>query len=328
MNILITGGAGYVGSVFVDYVLSTPWVLLDNLLKSSVPDIRIKVFDNLMYKQDGLVGMLGKYKDKLDFIYGDVRDYDSLEEHAEWADVILPLAALVGMPICEKDPSGALEINQNHVCHLAGYCEEKGKKIIYPNTNSGYGLGLGSSYCTEDTPLDPISVYGKTKCAAEKSVLYYKGIALRLATVFGVSPRMRLDLLVNDFTYKAATDGYVVLFEKDFKRNYIHVRDVAKAFCHMIVNYEKYRGQVFNLGLSDANLSKWELCLKIKEHVPHFSIQVDEIRKDPDQRNYIVSNEKIEKTGWSPEYSIDDGIKELLKAYKIINPVSKKYANA
>lgn len=309
-----------------DCILSTPWIL-NKPFDSSVPDVNVRVLDNLYYKQDGIMSFPGRFNDKFDFVYGDVRDVGALKTHVDWADVVIPLAALVGMPICERDKSGAVEINQTQIVQLAEYCAKNGKKIIYPNTNSGYGLGTGESHCTEETPLNPISTYGRTKCAAEKAVLANGGIAFRLATVFGVSPRMRLDLLVNDFTYKAVTDGYVVLFEKDFKRNYIHVRDVVKAFCHMIVNYNEYRGQVFNVGLSDANLSKWELCQKIKEQVPSFSVQVDEIRKDPDQRNYIVSNEKIEKTGWKPDVSLDDGIKELIKAYKIISKVSGKYSN-
>lgn len=328
MNILVTGGAGYIGSAFVNYVLRYPWVLNENPVMSSVADVKIRVLDNLLYKQESMVNYSTfSCKNHFSFVYGDVRDTALLNEHVDWADVIIPLAAIVGMPACERDRSGAAAVNKEHVENIVARCKSTDKKILFPNTNSGYGLGLGSTYCTEETPLTPISTYGKTKCAAEKSVLDFGGIAFRLATVFGVSSRMRLDLLVNDFTYKAVTDGYVVLFEKDFKRNYIHVHDVVCAFCHMIVNYKKYRGQVFNLGLSNANLSKWELCQKIKDQVPAFSIQVDEIRKDPDQRNYIVSNEKIEKTGWVPEISLEAGISELLNAYKVIVPISRKFAN-
>lgn len=327
MKILITGGAGYLGSALVDYLLRFPWVLNSSDFSSVVPDVKIRVFDNLLYKQDSMVKYTMHNYDNFSFVYGDVRDKEILDKHIDWADIIIPFAAIVGMPACERDKLGATAVNRDHVVHIADRCRSSDKMILYPNTNSGYGLGLGTTYCTEETPLTPISTYGKTKCAAEESVLNCGGIAFRLATVFGVSPRMRLDLLVNDFTYKAVTDGYVVLFEKDFKRNYIHVHDVACAFCHMIVNYNKYRGQVFNLGLSSANLSKWELCHKIKEQVPGFSIQVDEIRKDPDQRNYIVSNEKLESTGWQPKVSLEDGISELLNAYKVIVPISKKFTN-
>lgn len=327
MNILITGGAGYIGSVLVDFLLRYPWTLSPSPVMSSVPDINVRVLDNLLYKQDSMLKYSMHHYPNFSFVYGDVRDTEVLDKQTDWADVIIPLAAIVGMPACERDKSGANAVNKDHVVRIAERCKSTDKKVLYPNTNSGYGLGLGSLHCTEETPLTPISTYGKTKCAAEKSVLDCGGIAFRLATVFGVSPRMRLDLLVNDFTYKAVTDGYVVLFEKDFKRNYIHVHDVACAFCHMIVNYKKYQGQAFNLGLSSANLSKWELCQKIKEQVPGFSIQVDEIRKDPDQRNYIVSNEKIEATGWQPEMTLEAGISELLNAYKVVVPIAKKFAN-
>jgi nucleoside-diphosphate-sugar epimerase len=319
MKILISGGAGYLGSYMIDYMLSYLW---------GTP-LEITVLDNLMYKQDGLVPLCGKYGDRLSFVYGDVRDTPLLEKWAEWADVIIPLAALVGMPICERDKKGAYDINYKHVNDLACHCYNKPqKKLIFPQTNSGYGLGQGELQCTEETPLTPISTYGITKCSAEASVLSVGGVAFRLATVFGVSPRMRLDLLVNDFTYKAVTDGYIVLFEKDFKRNYVHVKDVARAFCFAIEDYDRMRGQAYNLGLSSANLSKYELALKIKEQVPNFSIQVDDIRQDPDKRNYVVSNAKIERLGFSPEVSLEQGIKELINAYKIIAPVSKRYGNA
>jgi nucleoside-diphosphate-sugar epimerase len=313
MNILVTGGAGYIGSVLCE-------MLLENN-----PNWNVTVIDSLMYKQDGLLHLMNN--PRLNFIYGDVRDYNLLVKWTDWADVVIPLAALVGAPLCERDKSGAEDINQVAVESLAYLCSKNHKKIIYPNTNSGYGLGQGEAECTEETPLIPISTYGRTKCAAEKSVLNMGGIAFRLATVFGVSPRMRLDLLVNDFTFKAVTDGYIVLFEKDFKRNYIHVRDVCSAFLKMIYNYDQHKGQVFNLGLSSANLSKWELAQVIKKYVPNFSIQVDDIATDPDKRNYIVSNEKMEKTGWRPQYTLDAGIQELIKSYQIVKNVHKKYAN-
>jgi nucleoside-diphosphate-sugar epimerase len=337
MNILITGGAGYIGSAMVDELLTGgAWKVFnrqqmcsfvpDPDIEYDPPNVNVTVIDNLMYKQDGLIPFC-RHHDRFTFINGDVRDQELLDKWCDWADVIIPLAALVGFPACERDKLYATQVNEQQIVNIATKYGKK-KKVLYPNSNSGYGVGLGDLHCTEETSLTPISTYGKTKCAAERVVLDNGGVAFRLATVFGVSPRMRLDLLVNDFTYKAVTDGYIVLFEKDFKRNFIHVRDVVNAFFFMVRNYDKHQGQVFNLGLSDANLSKWELCQKIKKYVPNFSIQVDEIRKDPDQRNYIVSNEKIEKAGWKPKVSLDDGIKELLQAYKIITSVNKRYSNA
>lgn len=278
-----------------------------------------------MYKQDGLLHLINN--PRLNFIYGDVRDEALLMKYASLADIVIPLAAIVGFPACERDKTGAKEINQTSIEKLAAFCKTNNKGILYPNTNSGYGVGQGENECTEETPLSPITTYGVTKCAAENAVLNSGGIAFRLATVFGVSPRMRLDLLVNDFTFKAVTDGYVVLFEKDFKRNYIHVRDVCYAFLKMIYNYHQHRGQVFNVGLSTANLSKWELTQTIKKYVPSFSIQVDDIATDPDKRNYVVSNKKLENTGWNPKWTLDSGIQELIKSYNIIKNVHKKYAN-
>jgi nucleoside-diphosphate-sugar epimerase len=277
-----------------------------------------------MYKQDGMVSLC-RFPN-LHFVYGDVRDQTLLGGLAERADVIIPLAAIVGFPACERDKQLATDVNHRQVLFLARQCWKEGQLLLAPNTNSGYGSSGGE--CTEKSPLTPISHYGVTKCAAEKSIQdYTDGITFRLATVFGPSARIRLDLLVNDFTYKAATDGYIVLFEKNFKRNYVHVRDVASAFIFMMNNYDKFKKETFNVGLSDANLTKLELCEMIKKHIPNFSIQFDNIREDPDKRDYIVSNAKIEKTGWKAKISIDQGIQELLKAYKIIKPVSVRYGN-
>lgn len=312
MNVLVSGGCGYIGSVLCEVLTNSP-------------NFNVTVIDNLMYKQDGLLNIINR--SNLDFVYGDVRDNKLLSKWADWADVVIPLAAIVGFPACERDKTGAKEINHLAIEYLSHICAVKNKKILYANTNSGYGVTDGQSECNEETPLNPITTYGVTKCEAEYAVLDAGGIAFRLATVFGVSPRMRLDLLVNDFTFKAVTDGYIVLFEKDFKRNYIHVRDVCSAFLKMINEYDQYKGQVFNLGLSSANLSKWELAQVIKKYVPNFSIQVDDIATDPDKRNYIVSNEKMEKTGWRPQYTLDAGIQELIKSYQIVKNVHKKYAN-
>jgi len=267
------------------------------------------------------------YRADFEFVHGDVRDHNKLLPYIKEADVIIPLAAIVGFPACEKDKRLATEVNYEQIKFILDNTTSN-QKIIYPNTNSGYGIGQDGIHCTEETPLNPISHYGITKCDAEKALLDSgRAITLRLATVFGVSPRMRLDLLVNDFTYKATNEGYIVIFEKDFKRNFIHIRDVALTFTYMINEYEKYMGQTFNVGLSSANISKLELAEKIKTYVPEFVIKVDNFKSDPDKRNYIVSNEKLEKTGWRPYYTLDDGIIELIKAYKIILNYNRKFTN-
>jgi nucleoside-diphosphate-sugar epimerase len=310
MKIFITGGGGYIGSVMVGKFLE---------LGHSVT-----VLDNLMYKQDGLVAYC--HNPNFRFVHGDVRDQMLLGKLMESAEAILPLAAIVGFPACERDKQLATEVNFQHVKFIAQNWRE-GQKIVYPNTNSGYGVGLDGE-CTEESPLTPISHYGTTKCAAEKIIRSHTdGVALRLATVFGTSPRMRLDLLVNDFTYKAYTDGYIVLFEKDFKRNYIHIRDVAAAFVYMLQNYDAVKKQTFNIGLNAANLTKLELCEIIKKSIPNFSIQCDDIREDPDKRNYIVSNAKALHFGWIARIGIEEGVRELLQAYQIIKPASVRYGN-
>lgn len=316
MKILITGGAGYIGSVLVNKIFQlNPFPYLQ----------QVTVYDNLLYKQNTLLDQC--YKNNFKFIYGNVTDKVKLKEEVESHDVIIPLAALVGAPLCKRDPILTTYINQSQIENIVEWCKGTSKKIIYPNTNSGYGIGKTGEYCTEESLLNPISIYGITKCKAEHSILNYGGITLRLATVFGLSPRMRLDLLVNDFVYKAINDHYIVLFEKDFKRNYIHVQDVALTFIYMINNYDKLKGQAYNVGLSDANLSKLELCEKIKQYIPEFVIKYDDYAKDPDKRDYIVSNAKIEAAGWKPHYSLDDGIKELIKGYEIIKNNNKLFTN-
>lgn len=309
---LITGGAGYIGCKLVQALLDDP-----NTNK-------VTVYDNLMYKQDGLFALANH--PKFEFVYGDVREEAKLKKHAEKANVIFPLAAIVGFPACDKDPDTANKINNLHIQFLVKNKAPE-TKIVYPNTNSGYGVGEDGIHCTEKTPLNPISVYGVTKCAAEKSVLDSGGISLRLATVFGTSPRFRKDLLVNNFVLKALTDKYIVLFESHFKRNYIHVNDVVSAFLKMVCDYTSYQSEAFNLGLSSANLSKLELCEKIKEHIPDFVITTNEFNKDLDKRNYIVSNDKLEATGWRAFHDLDYGIKELVKAYPILINTDTKYTN-
>lgn len=312
MKILITGGAGYIGCK------------LTQALADHYSTEEVVVYDNLMYKQDGIFSMLTHPKIK--FVYGDVREEEKLSELVKNADVVIPLAAIVGFPACAKDPETANRINNLQI-HNIIKSANKDTKIIYPNTNSGYGVGTDGVFCKEETPLNPISVYGITKCAAEKGVLDYGGISFRLATVFGVSPRFRKDLLVNSFVLKAMTDKYIVLFESHFKRNYIHVNDVVKAFIIMIHDYSKYQGEAFNVGLSTANLSKLELCEKIKEYIPDFVITTNEFNKDMDKRNYIVSNDKLEATGWTPDCSLDYGIQELIKSYPVLINTDTKYTN-
>lgn len=336
MNILITGGAGYLGSILVSKILSAKTQL--NATKGTkdtksnyaefVHEInfdKLVVYDNLMYKQICLTDY--SYRRDFEFVYGDVRNHSKLLEYIKDADVIIPLAAIVGFPACEKDKRLATEVNYEQIKFILENTSAD-QKIIYPNTNSGYGIGQEDVYCTEKTPLHPISHYGITKCDAEKALLdSARAITLRLATVFGVSPRMRLDLLVNDFTYKAVNDGYIVLFEPHFKRNFIHIRDVAMTFIYMINEYEKYISQTFNVGLSTANISKFELAQQIQKYVPEFVIKVDDFKSDPDKRNYIVSNEKLESTGWRPYYTLDDGIQELVNAYQIILNNNRNFTN-
>ena len=333
MNILITGGAGYLGNVLITKLLEANsqgryGYDTDRGYNSSSHCIvfdKIIVYDNLMYKQVCLLDHL--YMGNLEFVHGDVRDHEKFLPYIKKADVIIPLAAIVGAPACEKNPQLAKEINTDQIRFILDNTTAD-QKIIFPNTNSGYGLGQGESFCTEETPLNPISVYGITKCAGEQMLLdSRRAIVLRLATVFGVSQRMRLDLLVNDFTYKAVNDGYIVLFEKDFKRNFIYIRDVALTFIYMINRYKDYVGQAFNVGLTEANMSKWELANEIKKFVPRFSVQLDNFFEDPDKRNYVVSNTKLESTGWRPYYTIQDGIQELIKAYSIIKNSNQKFTN-
>lgn len=305
MKILITGGAGYLGSVITGVMLNEGYQVI--------------VLDKLLFNQTSLLQYTANPNFK--FIYGDVRNLSLLEELCKEADVIIPLAAIVGFPACAADPKLAKQINFDQIVNIVKFTNGKNKKILYPNTNSGYGLGTGQLECTEESPLTPISVYGSTKCEAENFLKNCTDtIIFRLATVFGVSPRMRTDLLVNDFVYKAITDKYIVVFEKTFKRNFIHVEDVAYAFLFMLKNYDKYKNEIFNVGLSSANLSKQELLEKIQKHVKDFAVSYNDFYEDPDKRNYIVSNEKIEATGWRPEWDLDRGIKQLIQGYQMIVP--------
>jgi len=310
-KVLITGGAGYLGSVITETLLEG-WR-------------EVTVLDNMMYNQTSLINF--SHYDNFKFINGDVRDKELLKELVLQNDIIIPLAAIVGFPACERDKELATQINYEHVKFVCDIAKENNKKVVYPNTNSGYGIGENGE-CTEDSPLNPISHYGKTKVEAEKEVLGIGGISLRLATVFGTSPRMRMDLLVNEFVYKALTDKSIVLFEKKFVRNFIHIRDVALVFRKMINQYEQWSGMVFNVGLSEANLTKEQLCEAIQEQVPSFQIFYNDNYEDPDKRDYIVSNALLESCGWKPRYTLEKGIEELIKTYTImISNLSSNYRN-
>ncbi len=302
-RILITGGAGYIGSFLTGYLLEQGY--------------HVTCLDNLSLKQPSL--LIYASIPHFNFIYGDVRDKALLARILPSFDSIIPLAAIVGAPACDLRPNDAQTINHDAIV-LIDQLREPRQKIVYPTTNSGYGTKSGDLYCTEETPLEPISLYGKTKVDAEKYLLESKNdaITLRLATVFGISPRMRVDLLVNDFVLKAMRDSYLVIYEKDFKRNYIHIKDVARAFEYAIEHFETMKNQAYNVGLEDANLSKAELAEKIKRYIPKLEIIYKEIGQDPDKRNYIVSNKKIMKTGFLPRHTLDDGIQELMKGYSIL----------
>jgi len=305
-NVLITGGAGYIGSILTEKLLQEGY--------------NVTVLDSLIYNQLSLLGFC--HNKKFKFVHEDVRNESILEELVKNADVIIPLAAIVGMPACKSYPQVAIDVNYKHIVNVLKF-DGKNKKIILPNTNSQYGSS--TEIITEESPFKPLSLYAETKCDAEKALLdNQNGIALRLATVFGLSHRMRMDLLVNDLTYKAITDGYLVLFESHFIRNYIHIRDIANTFLFMIENYDKCNGNAYNVGLSSANCNKLQLAEKIKEYVPELVIVQNEFKKDFDQRNYMVSNKKLESLGWSPKYSLDDGIQELLQGYKLINKYKNK----
>ncbi len=309
MKILITGAAGYLGSVMIPRFL--------------VEGHEVVALDNFMYNQTSLLDVC--YHPKLTIVRGDTRDKNLMTRLLKDADAIFPLACLTGAPLCAKDPVGAQSILLDAVTMIL-QLRSKDQMVIFPTTNSGYGIGEKGKHCTEETPLRPISLYGKLKVEAEQAILAAgNGITLRLATAFGVSPRMRLDLLVNDFVYRAVYDRFVVLFEAHFNRNFIHVRDVAKAFSHSFHNFDKMKNQAYNVGLSDANISKLGLCQEIQKQVKDFYFVEATIGEDPDKRDYIVSNDKIEKTGFKPEVSLAVGITELVKAYQIIK--RNQYAN-
>ena len=309
-KVLVTGGAGYLGSTLVPALLERGFA--------------VTVVDNFMYDQDSLSACC--YHKAFALVRGDVRSMRVMRPLLKQADIIIPLAALVGAPLCDRDPIAATSTNKQAIVDMLGEISRE-QRVLLPVTNSGYGVGETGKFCTEETPIRPVSLYGRDKVEVERVLLdrHPSAISFRLATVFGMSPRMRLDLLVNDFTYRACTDRFIVLFESHFKRNFIHVRDVARAFLHGIDQFDGMKGQIYNVGLSDANLSKRELCDRIAVHVPEFVVHESDIGKDPDKRDYIVSNEKVERTGYRPAFSLDDGIAELVKGFAMIR--NRKYAN-
>ena len=288
-------------------------VLSEHLLDAGY---KVTAVDNLSWREHNLFHLAAN--PNFDFVFGDVRDEALMPRLIKEADVIIPLAAVVGAPACDRDPWLARSVNLEAI-RLVIKSRSPNQLIIYPTTNSGYGTKSGQTHCTEETPLEPISLYGELKSQAEREILEKPNvITLRLATVFGMSPRMRLDLLVNHFVWAALTDGYIVIFEKDFKRNYVHIRDVADCFIHCIENSEKMIGRPYNVGLDSANLSKEELALKVKQYVPNFYIHFAEVGSDPDKRNYIVSNQRLREAGFEAKRSLDDGIQELIKGYRMI----------
>lgn len=308
-NILVTGGAGYLGSTMV----------LDLLAAGH----RVTVLDNFMFKQSSLNHAC--HHPNFNVVKGDIRVESTVAPLLAKADIVIPLAALVGAPICSLDPVGATTTNHDAIALMLRLLS-KSQIVLMPTTNSAYGTGDENNFCTENSPLRPISQYAIEKVAIEKELMQRENaISFRLATVFGMSPRMRIDLLVNDFTYRAVHDRFVVLFESSFKRNYVHVRDVSRAFQHAIQNFDSMKGQVYNVGLSEANVSKRELCEYIQKQIPDFTFIDAPVGKDPDQRNYIVSNAKIEATGFKTSVTLSAGIAELIKGFTMIK--NTKYGN-
>jgi nucleoside-diphosphate-sugar epimerase len=308
-HVLITGGAGYLGSIIVPTLLTHGF--------------RVTVLDNFMYRQDSLAMCCADAN--FEVVRGDARDERMIAPLLSQADIVIPLAALVGAPICDRDNIGAVTTNRDAVALLTRLMSPA-QQMLIPITNSGYGIGSADAFCTEESPLRPVSLYGRTKVEAEAIALGRENaISFRLATAFGMSPRMRLDLLVNSFVYRAVSDSALILFEAHFRRNYVHVRDIARVFQHGIGNFEALRGKPYNVGLSDANLTKHQLCERIRDYLPNFVFMEAPVGEDPDKRDYIVSNERIESTGFKPDHSLDMGIQELIKGFRLLRPM--RYGN-
>jgi len=308
-KILVTGGAGYLGSIMVPDLLAAGH--------------KVTVIDNFMFKQASLNHCA--HHPNFAVVRGDVRTESTIAPLLASADVVIPLAALVGAPLCSIDPVGATSTNHDAITLMLKKLSQE-QIVLMPTTNSAYGTGDDNNFCTEESPLRPISQYAIEKVAVEKELMQHpNAISFRLATVFGMSPRMRIDLLVNDFTYRAVHDRFVVLFESQFKRNYVHVRDISRVFQHALANFDSMKGRTYNVGLSDANVSKKELCERIKQQISDFTFLDSPVGKDPDQRNYIVSNAKIEATGYRTEFSLDRGIAELIKGFTMIR--NTRYSN-
>ncbi len=307
-KVLVTGAAGYIGSLLVTELVRIKY--------------DVTVIDNLMFSKTSLLHLMVKKNFK--FIYGDVTNHKLISKHLKGKDFIIPLAGLVGAPLCEKFKKKTVKVNLDAIKYIISKAKNS-QKIIFMNSNSGYGIGKKNKYCDETTPLNPISLYGRTKVAAEKEVTKFKNsVCFRLATVFGYSYRMRTDVLVNNFVLKAVQTKKIDLFEPNFRRNYIHVRDVVRAILFTINNFNKMKGNIYNLGLSSANLTKKQLSLKIKNRIKDLKITIKK-GKDPDKRDYFVSNKKIEKLGFFPIYSIEQGIDEMINVFQLKTNFNNNY---